>query len=91
MTINTIPQTSSPVVAQNTTPLLAVEHLTRSFGSVTKPVLAVNDVSFNLEPGQIIAIVGESGSGKSTLARLILRLLPVSSGTIIFEGESHLE
>ena len=31
MTINTIPQTSSPVVAQNTTPLLAVEHLTRSF------------------------------------------------------------
>ena len=89
MTINTIPQTSSPVVAQNTTPLLAVEHLTRSFGSVTKPVLAVNDVSFNLEPGQIIAIVGESGSGKSTLARLILRLLPASSGKIIFEGESH--
>jgi peptide/nickel transport system ATP-binding protein len=69
-------------------PLLAVKNLTRSFGSAAHPVLAVNDVSFQLEPGEIIAIVGESGSGKSTLARLILRLLPISSGKISFEDQN---
>ncbi len=69
-------------------PLLAVENLTRSFGTALNPVLAVNKVNFQLEPGEIMAIVGESGSGKSTLARLILRLLPISSGKIQFEGKT---
>jgi peptide/nickel transport system ATP-binding protein len=72
----------------NTQPLLAVENLTRSFGTAANPVLAVNKVNFQLEPGEIMAIVGESGSGKSTLARLILRLLPISSGKINFEGKT---
>jgi peptide/nickel transport system ATP-binding protein len=76
------------MTATSPQPLLAVENLTRSFGSVTHPVLAVNKVNFQLEAGEIMAIVGESGSGKSTLARLILRLLPISSGKIQFEGQT---
>jgi peptide/nickel transport system ATP-binding protein len=88
MTIGVTPRVSSPVVPQ-VAPLLRVEHLTRSFGSAANPVLAVKDVSFELQPREIIAIVGESGSGKSTLARLILRLLPITSGRISFEGEDH--
>jgi peptide/nickel transport system ATP-binding protein len=76
------------MTATSAQPLLAVENLTRSFGSGKNPVLAVNNVNFQLEPGEIMAIVGESGSGKSTLARLILRLLPISSGKINFEGQT---
>jgi peptide/nickel transport system ATP-binding protein len=48
---------------------------------------AVDDVSFTLRPGVVTALVGESGSGKSTVARMLSRLYPPSSGTIVFGGE----
>jgi peptide/nickel transport system ATP-binding protein len=48
---------------------------------------AVDDVSFTLRPGVVTALVGESGSGKSTVARMLSRLYPPSTGTILFGGE----
>jgi peptide/nickel transport system ATP-binding protein len=48
---------------------------------------AVDEVSFRLRRGTTLAIAGESGSGKSTLARMVLGLLPPTSGTVLFEGQ----
>lgn len=48
--------------------------------------VAVDDVSFQLHRGTTVAIVGESGSGKSTVARMVLDLLPPTSGTVEFDG-----
>lgn len=66
--------------------LLDVQHVTVTYGQVH----AVRDVSFSLEPGEILGVVGESGSGKSTLGYAIARLLrspgTISSGQILFEG-----
>ena len=69
-------------------PLLTVRNLTKTFGSGDNAVTAVNNVSFELYPGEIVALVGESGSGKSTLARLLLRLLAPTSGDIELSGKN---
>jgi len=52
------------------------------------PLRAVQDIDLDLHRGEVLAIVGESGCGKSTLAKLMLGVLPLSTGTIRFEGQT---
>lgn len=66
--------------------LFTAEKLTKTFGTGKNAVTAVNEVSFALQQGQITTIVGESGSGKSTIARMVLGLLPITSGRVTFDG-----
>ncbi len=73
---------------------LLVRSLGKTFGGGrsllgrTKPqVHAVQDVSFQVAPGETLGIVGESGCGKSTLARMLVGLLPPSAGTVEIEGK----
>jgi oligopeptide transport system ATP-binding protein len=56
------------------------------FGRRPPPLRAVDDVSFDIEAGQTLGLVGESGSGKSTVARLMLSLIPPTTGSVRFEG-----
>lgn len=51
-----------------------------------KPLRAVQDVSLSVRRGEVLAVVGESGCGKTTLAKMLLGLLPPSSGEIMYEG-----
>ena len=67
--------------------IFGASQLTKTFGRGKNQVRAVDDVSFELEEGQITTIVGESGSGKSTVARMLLGLLPVTSGRLTFQGK----
>ncbi len=71
----------------STLPLLAVAHAARRFGPASRPVRAVDDVSLEVERGQIFGLVGESGSGKSTLARLVAGLLALSAGRLTLDGD----
>jgi len=71
--------------------VLHVENLSRHFrvgGFRSRGQLhATDEITFDVAPGEIVALVGESGSGKSTIARVLAGLYPPTSGHFVFEGE----
>jgi oligopeptide transport system ATP-binding protein len=77
-----------------TEPVLSAIDLVKHFDVRSKGFLrravgqvrAVDGVSFDLMPGRTLGLVGESGCGKSTTARLLLNLIPATSGQVLFEG-----
>ena len=73
---------------------IEVQHLSKSFHSNRlrgRTHKAVDDVSLAIGPGQTYGLMGESGCGKSTLGRMITRLLPASSGTVLYDGTDLLD
>ena len=68
-------------------PLLAVREVAVRFGGI----VALDGVSFDLEPGQILGLIGPNGAGKTTLFNCLSRLYTPSAGDILFEGRSILD
>ena len=85
------PNTST---SSSQSPLLSVRDLNTHFPvkrgifqRTVDHVRAVDGVSFDLAPGETLGLVGESGCGKTTVGRTILRLIPATSGEVIFDGK----
>jgi branched-chain amino acid transport system ATP-binding protein len=66
--------------------LLSVRNVTRRFGGI----VAIDDVSLDVEPGQIVGLIGPNGAGKTTLFNVVTRLYRPDSGELNFEGKSLL-
>lgn len=68
---------------------LSFRSLSVTFSTDSGPVSAVDDVSFDVKPGEVLAVVGESGSGKSVSSRTAIRLLPDTAritGSVLLDG-----
>ncbi|PZR64375.1 MAG: peptide ABC transporter substrate-binding protein [Candidatus Eremiobacter antarcticus] len=85
-------------MTEPTTDLVAVQDLYKYFpihaGLLSRhigDVRAVDGVDFSIAAGETLGLVGESGSGKTTVGRLLLRLLPATSGAAYFEGQNILK
>ncbi len=63
-------------------PILQMEHVTQRFGGL----VAVNDLSFTIEPGSVVAMIGPNGAGKSTAFNLVTGIYKPSAGRIAFDG-----
>lgn len=63
-------------------PLLQVRHISKHFGAVT----ALDDVSLDVFPGEVMALLGDNGAGKSTLIKILAGTEEPDSGTLVFEG-----
>ena len=77
----------SAVEPEAKVPVLSAINVVKEFRVAGGHITAVDNVSVDFHAGKVLAVVGESGSGKSTLARMLLRLMPVTSGTIKYLGK----
>jgi branched-chain amino acid transport system ATP-binding protein len=64
-------------------PIVQVKELTKSYGGL----VAVNDVSFDVEPNEILSVIGPNGAGKSTIFKLISSFVKPTHGEVTFKGE----
>jgi branched-chain amino acid transport system ATP-binding protein len=64
--------------------ILGVEHLTRRFGGL----VAVDDISFDVQKGEVLSIVGPNGAGKTTVFNLITGIDRVDAGSVMFDGQN---
>ena len=67
-------------------PLLRVEHLCQYFKAGAFTTKAVDDVSFDIQKGEVFGLVGESGCGKTTTGRSIIKLYNITAGSVYFKG-----
>jgi peptide/nickel transport system ATP-binding protein len=68
-------------------PLIALEHVNRTFTVKGQTIKAVDDINLSISTGDIMCLVGESGCGKTTTGKMIAGLLPTSSGRILYRGK----
>ncbi|WP_082540801.1 ABC transporter ATP-binding protein [Pseudolabrys sp. Root1462] len=84
--MNQTPQSTAPMAGQ-LPHVLSADNVTKKFDTAEGPLVAVDNISFDVRPGEFLSVIGPSGCGKSTLFNIIGGLTPDHDGTITVDGE----
>ena len=63
--------------------LLSLRNIGKSFGGLS----ALSDISFDVQPGEIVGLIGPNGAGKTTLFNVVTAVFPPTAGEVVFDGE----
>jgi len=88
MSINVLPTASADIAVSAAPAKIVVKGVSKRFESDRGPLHVLDNISFEVADGEILAIVGPSGCGKSTLMSIIAGFLPPDSGTVVIDGAS---
>jgi putative ABC transport system ATP-binding protein len=80
-------ESTTPASTSAVQPIISAQHLGKTYRSGKLKVEALQDVTFNVDPGEFVAIVGPSGSGKSTLFYVLGGLTSATSGSLYIQGK----
>src|SRR5579859_1250580 len=73
----------APTSTDPSRPVLSLEHVRKEFGGI----VALDDLTLDVEAGEVLALVGDNGAGKSTLVKIICGVHPPTSGRMLIDGE----
>ncbi len=72
-------------------PLLELKNISHAYHTKGGETSALSNLSFQVFPGEFLAIIGPSGCGKTTILSIIAGLIPAESGEVLFKGKTHAE
>ena len=87
--LNTIEPQVQIIPEEQPQPLIQMRDVVKAYATGERPFIALRDINLEINPGEFLGITGKSGAGKTTLLNMISGVSELTSGEVLFTGNSH--